>query len=217
MIKAILFDMNGIIIDDENIHEMAFRETVKLYNINLDHQAYLDCCAGRTDRAGYEKIVTKFSTNLPIDDLLDQKSKIYLKLFPANKRSYPGVIELIHSLSGNFILALTSSSSRKEVDLVTNEFGINHEFKVTISSNDIRKGKPDPEPYLITANKLGFEPKECVAIEDSRNGVISAKAAGCYCIGVITTHKKEDLVGADLIVGRFAEINTKIIHNIDAS
>src|SRR3989339_1785583 len=116
-IKAVLFDMNGIIIDDEHIHEMSFRETVKPYNINLDHLTYLNCCAGRTDRAGYEEIASKFSTTLSIDDLLNQKSQMYLKLFPANKRSYDGVIELIHSLAKDFTLALTSSSSRNEVDL----------------------------------------------------------------------------------------------------
>jgi len=217
MIKAILFDMNGIIIDDENIHEMAFRETLRPYNINFNHQTYLDCCSGKTDRAGYEEIAAKFSTNLPIDDLLSQKGKMYLKLFPANKKSYFGIIELIHSLSGSYKLALTSSSSREEVNLITKEFGISNEFEVIISGDDVHKGKPDPEPYLITANKLGFEPKECVAIEDSPSGITSAKAAGCYCIAVTTTHTKKDLAAADLVVNDSSEITTQIIQNINST
>src|SRR3989339_853056 len=109
-IKAVLFDMNGIIIDDEHIHEMAFKETVKPFGIELDHLTYLDCCAGKTDRAGYEEIAAKFSKD--------------------------------------FILALTSSSSRAEVDLIAKEFGIDHEFRITISADDVTKGKPNPEPYL---------------------------------------------------------------------
>jgi HAD superfamily hydrolase (TIGR01509 family) len=214
MIKAILFDMNGIIIDDEHIHEMAFRETVKPFGIDLDHQAYLDCCAGKTDRAGYEQIATKFSNDLPVDELLQQKSQMYLKLFPANKKDYPGVINLIHSLAKNFTLALTSSSSRAEVNLITKEFGIDHEFRITISADEVTKGKPDPEPYLITTQKLDLKPEECVVIEDSRSGVLSSKAAGCYCIGVTTTHTEEDLREADLVVGDFTKITTEVIQNL---
>lgn len=70
MIKAVLFDMNGIIIDDEHIHELAFQETVKPFNISLTHTDYLECCAGKTDRAGYESIAATFNKELPIDLLL---------------------------------------------------------------------------------------------------------------------------------------------------
>ena len=215
MIKGILFDMNGIIIDDEHIHEMAFRETVRPFNIDLDHGSYLNCCAGKTDKAGYEDIANKFSVDLPVDDLLQQKALIYLKLFPANKKDYPGVINLIHSLKNDFILAITSSSTRAEVDLIVKEFGIVHDLSVTISADDVTKGKPDPEPYLITAQKLGLDTKECVVIEDSYSGVVSAKSAGCYCIGVTTTHRKKDLEEADLIVSTFSEITIELIRNFD--
>lgn len=207
--KAVIFDMNGVIINDEHIHEMAFRETVSPYNIDLDHQAYIDYCAGKTDREGYEEIAAKFSVSLPLDDLLKQKSQMYLELFPANKKSYPGAIELIHSLAKEYTLALTSSSSRDEVDLITREFGINNEFKITVSGSDVKKGKPDPEPYLITADRLGFKPSECVVIEDSRSGVISAKAAGMYVVAITTTHKSGQLEMADRIISNFDDFNVQ--------
>lgn len=217
MIKAILFDMNGIIIDDEHIHEMAFRETVKPYGINLDHQSYLMCCAGKTDRAGYEEIAVSHNKDLPTDLLLIEKSRLYLQLFPTNKKSYPGVIELIHSLANSYQVALTSSSSRVEVDLITKEFAIDSNFSVTVSGDDVRRGKPDPEPYLLTASKLCVKPQECLVIEDSRSGVLSAKAAGCYCIGVTTTHTQEELEGADVICESFTEITPKLIKHLAAS
>lgn len=213
-IRAILFDMNGIIIDDEHIHEMAFKESVKPYGIILTHEDYLECCAGKTDKAGYESISLKFSKTLPIDDLLHQKSMQYLSLFPANKKSYLGVIELIHFLSEHYILALTSSSSRQEVDLITSEFGIQRDFVTTISGNDVLKGKPNPEPYVLTAKKIGVQPNECVVIEDSKSGVISAKAAGCYCIGVTTTHTQEDLKQSDVVVADFASITLERIESL---
>lgn len=214
MIKAVLFDMNGIIIDDEHIHELAFHETVKPFDIQLSHQDYLDCCAGKTDRAGYESIATTFNKQLPVDSLLQQKSQTYLKLFPANKKDYPGVIELIHILSRKYLLSVTSSSSRAEVDLITKEFGMDKALNITISADDVKKGKPDPEPYLITCEKLGINPHEAVVIEDSQSGVASAKAAGCFCIGVTTTHSVEDLQQSDLIVDSFAKITPEIIENL---
>jgi HAD superfamily hydrolase (TIGR01509 family) len=214
MIKAVIFDMNGVIIDDEHIHELAFQETVKRYNIDLSHEDYLECCAGKTDYAGYKEIASKFTIHLNVDKLLNEKSQAYLNLFPTNKKKYPGVINLIRLLSKDFILALTSSSSKAEVDLIIKEFDIQEEFQVTISADDVTKGKPNPEPYLTTAEKLSLSPYECVAIEDSKSGVISAKSAGCYCIGIITTHHKSDLEQSDLIVHDFSEISTEVIGNL---
>ncbi len=214
MTKSILFDMNGIIIDDEHIHELAFTETVEPFGINLTHEQYLECCAGKTDRAGYESIAAQFNKNLPVDQLLVEKSQTYLKLFPANKKTYPGVIELIHQLAQKYLLALTSSSSRAEVDLITKEFGIQADFKVTISADEVTKGKPDPEPYLITCQNLNVSPAEAVVIEDSKSGVSSAKAAGCGCIGVTTTHSADDLKASDVVVSTFSEITEQIIEQL---
>lgn len=214
MIKAVLFDMNGIIINDEHIHELAFKQTLRPYDILITHQDYILCCVGKTDRAGYELISTQFSKKLPIDKLLEDKANLYLKLFPEHKKTYPNVIELIHSLAKNFILGLTSSSSRQEVDLIITEFQIKDKFFTTISGNDVLNGKPNPEPYIKTSDKIGVPTNECLVIEDSRSGVESAKSAGCFCIGVTTTHSKEDLKDADAIVDNFAEINMQLINSL---
>ncbi len=211
MIRAVLFDMNGIIIDDEQVHEAAFRETLQPHGIELTHQLYLECCAGRTDGAGYEAIGHKLAESLPVDELLRKKHAAYFELLPQNKKAHSGVVELIRRLQGDFRLAITSSSSRSEVDLVTREFGIRQYFETTISANDVIRGKPDPEPYLLTASLLKLEPSECAVIEDSKNGVTSAVAAGCHCIGITTTHDKEALSQADLVVGKFDEITLEVI------
>lgn len=206
MIKAVIFDMNGIIIDDEHIHELAFKETVKPFKINLSHEDYLECCAGKTDKAGYEKISARFSNTLPISKLLEDKATFYLQLFPKHKKTYVGVIELIHKLANTYTLALTSSSSRTEVDLITKEFKIDKLFKVTISADEVKTGKPDPEPYLITCKLLNIKPQHSVVIEDSKSGVKSAKSAGCYCIGVTTTHNADELDGVDFVTNSFDKI-----------
>lgn len=210
MIKAVLFDMNGIIIDDEHIHELAFKKTLEPYGIALSHENYLECCAGKTDKAGYESISEKFSKTLPTHSLLKQKSEKYLELFPANKKDYPGVIDLIGQLAKKYRLALTSSSSRAEVELITQAFGIKRHFEFLVTGDDVKKGKPDPEPYLLTAQYMKLPTSECVVIEDSKSGVISAKTAGCKCIGVTTTHSETDLMQADIVVNDFESITEEI-------
>lgn len=211
MIKAVLFDMNGVIIDDEHVHELAFHDTVQPYGIKLTHQDYLECCAGKTDRAGYESIAQKFAKKLDITTLLAAKSQTYRALFPIHKKSYPGVIDLIHGLATHCQVALTSSSSRAEVDLITNAFAIDATFTTTISGDDVTRGKPDPEPYQLTCQKLGIAPNEAVVIEDSKSGVMAAKAAGCFCIGITTTHTAADLSACDLIITQFSQLNWEII------
>lgn len=78
----------------------------------------------------------------------------------------------------------------------------------------MKKGKPDPEPYIITCKKLGINPQEAVVIEDSRSGVVSAKSAGCFCIGVTTTHTHKDLQASDLVVNDFSEITIEAINSL---
>lgn len=215
--KAVIFDMNGIIVDDEHIHEVAFKETVKPYGITLDHLSYLECCAGKTDKAGYESIAIKYKQTLPIDDLLKQKAFQYLQLFPKLKKTYPGIIECINEISKIYDIALTSSSNKTEVELITKEFDIYAKFKVIITGDDVQKGKPDPEPYLKTCKLLGIEPINSIVIEDSTSGIKSAISAGCKCIGVTTTHAAKQLLSCHptIIVNTFEQINQSLIRSLE--
>jgi len=207
MIKAIIFDMNGVIIDDLAIHSFAFSEVLQDFHITIPLKEYLKEFAGKTDRAGFEDVGERFSIELPVDELLANKGEAYLRLFSQHKKRYPGVIELIKKLSKNYVLALASSATRAEVDLITKEFGIDSYFKVAVSAEDVSEGKPNPEPYLKTASLLKVSPDECVVIEDSIDGVVAAKSAGCFCIRVATTHPKDLITKADRTVDSFEEIS----------
>lgn len=203
--------MNGVIIDDEHIHEQAFAQIMKTYGTELTHQAYLDCCAGRTDAAGFEQLSEQLSVSIEIDKALKAKAVAYLKLFPKHKRAYPGVIELINFLHNHFALALTTSSSKMEADLVLAAFNIKDAFRVVVTADDVSKGKPDPQPYVLTASRLSIDPAECVVIEDSTSGVRSAKAVGMTCIAITTTHSASDFSQADMVVDSFAAIKKHLL------
>jgi HAD superfamily hydrolase (TIGR01509 family) len=209
--QAVIFDMNGVIINDEHIHEHAFAQVLKTYGIELTHQAYLDSCAGRTDRAGFEQVSEHYAIPFDIDQALQAKAVAYLELFPKHKRAYPGVIELINVLYNHYVLALTTSSSKMEADLVLAAFNIKDAFRVVVTAEDVTQGKPDPQPYVLTASRLGFTPSEGVVIEDSVSGVRSAKAAGMHCIAITTTHAASDLLQADVVVDSFAAIKKHLV------
>ncbi len=206
MIKSIIFDMNGVLIDDEHIHELAFAKVLNGCGIHVNHEEYSECCAGRTDKEGFEKLARKFKIPIDADQAVIEKGRYYLSLFPENKKTYPGAIELVEGLSKKYILALTSSSRGCEIDLILKTFKIKDLFQTIISAEDVKKGKPDPEPYLLTAKKLEIQPEDCVVIEDSPAGVSSALAAGMTCIGVTTTHSREELKNADQVFDTFGEI-----------
>ena len=214
MIKAIIFDMNGVIVDDEHVHELTFQEVLKRFSIRLNHKEYIDLFAWRTDKDGFLNFEKKYNIQLPIDECLKEKMRVYLELFPANKKSFPSVLGLIKRFAGKFTLALTSSSSRQEIDLIINEFSLRDYFSEIVSADDVVKGEPDPEPYLITSRKLNIEPRYCLAIEDSASGVRSAKAAGMKCVAITTTHTQKELEGANVIVEKFEEITNDLIFDL---
>jgi HAD superfamily hydrolase (TIGR01509 family) len=209
--QAVIFDMNGVIIDDEHIHEHAFSQVLESYGIELTHQAYLDSCAGRTDAVGFKQLSAQFEININMYEALKAKSAAYLRLFPQHKRAYPGVIDLINHLHNRFVLALTTSSNKNEANLVLTEFKIKDAFSVVVTAEDVQRGKPDPQPYLLTASRLEVQPAECVVIEDSKSGVRSAKAAGMTCLAITTTHSASDLLEADNVLDSFDAIKNYLI------
>ena len=205
-IQAVIFDMNGVIVDDEHIHEATFKKVLAPYGISLTHGEYLRYCAGKTDEAGFLSITEATGVDLPIAQLAAARVDIYCEIFPGDKKSFPGVHEAIEALAARYPLGLASSSRRRQVDLVLKELDLTRFFPVTISADDISKGKPDPEPYIKTAGLLGVDPTACAVIEDTVSGIKSAKAAGMYCIAVTTTHRREDLHEADAVADAFSEI-----------
>jgi HAD superfamily hydrolase (TIGR01509 family) len=111
-------------------------------------------------------------------------------------------------------IALTTSAQRAMQELAFSQFDLSRYFDVVVTGNDITHGKPHPEPYLKTAERIGYPPLQCLVIEDSTNGVRSAKAAGCQAVGITTSFPSDTLLaaGADVVVRNFAELE-KILYS----
>ncbi len=207
--------MNGVITDDEDIHELATKEVFNGLGIDLSSENYRKFCLGRTDIVAFKDLFKIFDIHiLNVEDLIAKKSVQYQKLIQGNLKVFPGIIELIKKLHKKYILALTSSSTFDEVQVVVNQLGIKDLFKVIVTSKDVLQGKPDPEPYLLTADKLNVACKSCLVIEDSENGIQSAKKAGMKCIAIPNTENPNKLTNADRIIDNYSLLTDTYIQNV---
>lgn len=219
-IKAVIFDMNGTIVDDEPIHEEAMRKVCKAHGINISHEEFVKEYIGRPDNECFQKIIRKNAIKgVPAAELMGQKNKEYLsfihsKKFPERLKIVSGVSRLVKSLQEHFRLALATGARREEAVMILSLFKIKKFFSVIVTAEDVSRGKPDPEPYKLALHKLGMRPEECVAIEDSPNGIRSAKRANIYCIGFHNKNYQHDLSEADLEVDSLSEISFLQLKNL---
>jgi len=202
-VKAIIFDLDGVIIDSEDVHFEAFGETIAdELGLALTGEEYQEFFAGRVDEEAFANYLKAKGLNGDPHKLSEEKAKNYLRTFPDRVRPYMGVISVISRLMGKIKLALVSSSNKKEVELALDSLGLEGVFEVVLSDEDLKgkKGKPAPDCYLLAAKKLSVKPGECLVIEDSPVGVEAGKAAGTKVLAITHTHSRSELKEADLVV-----------------
>jgi len=212
MITAVIFDMNGVITDDEDLHESATKEVFRDIGVSITSENYKAFCMGRTDLAAFKDLFDAFTIeNESVENLIAKKSFKYQKLIQGNLKVYPGIIPLIKELYKDYTLALTSSSTFDEVQLVMDQLRLKKYFKVIVTSKDVKHGKPNPEPYLLTAKKLNVKSENCLVIEDSKNGIQSAKKAGMVCVAIPNTEDSSKLIEADQIIENYEILTNRFI------
>ena len=215
MITTVIFDMNGVITDDEDLHELATQKAFEKVGLSITPDIYRQYCLGRTDASAFVDLIGDFHLkDQEVSSIINDKSILYQELIADNLKIYPGVIRLIENLCLKYTLALTTSSTFEEAQTVVNQLEIENRFKVIVSSNDVKRGKPDPEPYLLTAEKLGVSSDNCVVIEDSENGIRSAIAAGMKCIALPNTENRDKLTLAHCIVDNYSEITDEFLQSL---
>jgi len=199
--KAVLFDMDGVIVDSEPLHVAAFQATLKRYGHDLSEDQYKKHFAGKTDEAGFKHYFDFINETVELSAIMDEKARAYLELAADQLVSYPGVIEFINELAMQKVpLALVTGSLRAEAEITLKTFNIDRYFSVVIAAEDISHSKPSPEGYLKASTALGVEPSDCVVIEDAPSGVKAALAAGMRCLAVTTTHTSDELSQASVLI-----------------
>ena len=208
MLKAIIFDVDGVIFDSEILHRMAWEEVLARYNITLNEDDYLNGI-GVSDRDFLERLKKerKIPSFIDLEDLIAQKNTKIIEVSKNNTRILPEMYEFISTLSGQYKIAVASNSSKEFITNLLETSGLMNFFSVILGRQDIIKPKPAPDIYIKCSQKLGILPQYCCVIEDSPTGIKAAKNAGMYCIAICSTLEKKFLLEADLIID-YADIKT---------
>ena len=213
MIDTIIFDMDGVIIDSEPIHLSMTKELLKQFNIEISDQE-LHTFVGTSSRNMWEHFQKRFSLSVSLEELLERdKVKYFTYLKEHNIKPITGVVELIEDIhKASYPMILASSASSENIDITLNKFGIAHYFKFRMSGANLKHSKPHPEIFLVSASRINANPKNCLVIEDSENGVKAAKSAGMKCIG-FKNHNSgfQDLSLADTVIDSFENIDIEWI------
>lgn len=212
--KAIIFDMDGVIINSEPLHFKIEKELLEELGGNISDEE-LQSFAGTTDYNMWSKFKEMFKLKPSVEELIEAKKERFMKRIDEVELVDNFMDFMLSAYEEGYILAIASSNNRRIVNAVVEKFQLGKYMKFIISGEEVRKGKPDPEIFLTAAKKMGVEPEACLVIEDAENGVKAAKAAGMKCIGLKNMDSgKQDLSQADLVINNFNELNLDIIRGL---
>lgn len=192
-IAAVLFDLDGSLVDTEPLHEKATRDALGDAGIHVSGD-WFDKYRGRTDRDLIQAILrADESASTSLDDLLAAKADAYAQRVE-DVALLPGAEALLDALTARDVrLACVTSATKQDQTLVFRHTGLSEWFDVVVTADDVVHPKPDPQPYQIAMQKLRATPSQCVAVEDAPNGIRSARDAGCTPLGIATSFPEDDL------------------------
>ncbi len=209
VMKAIIFDMDGVLVDSMPYHARAWQQAFAEAGISVAKREIFELEG--SNHMQTVDIIFKRSGRVPTEKDAEELSRRKIEIFNRIEKVMPfdGMKELLEELAPAYRLAVVSGSNRKTVhDLINKYFpGI---FRIVISGDDVQKSKPDPEPYLTAVEKLGVPEEECIVIENAPLGIRSAKSAGLRCIAVVAYLGREKLEEADVIVENHRDLGAVI-------
>jgi HAD superfamily hydrolase (TIGR01509 family) len=223
MIRAVVFDFDGVIANSEPLHFRAYRDVLVERGINLSERDYYDRYLGYDDIGAFRAIADDASvplTEADIADLVAQKAVRLEALEQADSVLFPGAREAVQRLGACWPLAIASGALKPEILRVLDHESLRSHFPVVVSAEDTSASKPDPAPYvravdLLASRNGSLLPSECVAIEDSRWGLVSARAAGLRTIGITHTYPAADLADAsDVVIDHLDRLTIDFVRSL---
>jgi HAD superfamily hydrolase (TIGR01509 family) len=209
MISTIIFDMDGVIIDSEPVHYEIETSVMSELGISISEKEY-HAFVGRTAKSMWSELIERFGLSITLDEVIRKSRDHYhYRLFHTDQpHCIDGTVALIKGLhEAGKKLVLASSSTLENIRIVMDKHQLTHFFDQIVGGDDVTNGKPDPEIFILASKRAKTLPSRCLVIEDSRNGVAAAKAAGMRCIGFNNPSSPGQLLyDADLVVTNMSEL-----------
>lgn len=219
MIKAVIYDLDDLMVKSDHLHFKAWDTILKEFNSSLNNlpKGYLAKFIGRRVVDTAVELVKDLKLNTTIDSFFKRRNEIFMRLVKNELESMPGFLYSLKLLKGNgYKIAIATSATKEYMDLVLKKFRIKKYFDVTVCGDEVKIGKPHPQTYMIACKKLGFKTKECLVLEDATNGIESAKAAGCKCIAIKNPYTPlQDHSQADIVLDSLKDLNLDIIRSLE--
>jgi HAD superfamily hydrolase (TIGR01509 family) len=218
VIRAILFDFNGVLVDDEPIHFQLFQKVLAEEGVKLTREDYYEKYLGMDDRDCFKaagKDRGKAFSGAELQGFIDRKARYYLAEMKKNPPFVPGALEVLKALGKTHFVAIVSGALRSEIEMLLKLGGVAGEVSVIVAAGEVEKGKPDPAGFLKAMELLNRDyvasserlvPEECLAVEDSSWGIEAARKAGLACVALTTSYQEKDLPGAVLYLKDFSGV-----------
>src|SRR5436190_2994940 len=201
---AIIFDMDGVIVDTNPYHKIALHQFCARYGYSLTEDELRNKIYGRPNKEWIANLFQRKMSPAELSAYGEEKEKLFRDLYEKDIKPLPGLHDFLVRLKDEKIpVAIGTSAPRSNVDFVLEKTGLGNFFDVILDESNVDRGKPDPEIYLKVATRLNMPPSRCIVFEDSLSGVMSAEASGAKVVGVTTTHTKEELSHTQLSIDNF--------------
>jgi HAD superfamily hydrolase (TIGR01509 family) len=204
--QAVIFDMDGVIVNSEGYHEQAFHAVMNELGYGANHTIEFRRYVGRSDFELWQDFIAIHQPPQTLQELLGHKRRLFLETLQRVEPIFDGVPALIKRLHARYRLAVASGSERPIVEAVLQLQHLRSHFQVVVTGGEVARGKPAPDIFLHAASLLGVAPEHCCVIEDSKPGVAAARAAGMYTIAITNTHQAVELSDAHHVVSTYEEI-----------
>ena len=226
MLKAIIFDFDGVIVDSEPLHYQAFLRVARGLGIEFDYAHYLDRYVGFDDRDGFRAMLADASGSKPQhpdDDqialLCQEKALAFEAVVAEGFETIPGILGFIEQARLQMPIAIASGATKLDIDLILGRLNLTPYFHPIITADNVARSKPDPRTYTLAVDgltdqhpDLAIKPPDCLAIEDTPAGIESARKAGLKTLGLTTTHGADRLNSAHRVVQTVNELTIEVLH-----
>ncbi len=218
MISAVIFDFNGVLVDDESVHFELFREVLEQEGVKITSRDYHDRYLGYDDAGCFEHALADHGQSYDQDriaGMIARKGKRYFEVAEKGLRYFPDAAAALRRMTDRYPVAINSGALRAEIVYTLDKLGAQEHVSAIIAAEDALRCKPDPAGYVqaldalrLTHSELELQPEQCLVVEDSTAGIQSAKGAGMKAVGITQTYTAAELTaaGADATIDALSEL-----------